>query len=184
MNQPARYGTVAIVLHWLIAVLVLANIALGMAFTNSPAAEQGISLLPPLHKSIGLTVLLLSVVRLGWRVTHAAPPPLRPFPFLARAVHWIFYILLIAVPLAGWALVSVSPRGIPTSYFGLFVWPHIGFLHAMPVVTRRQEISTFVATHNLLAFLALLLIVLHVVGALYHMVRRDGTMGRIWPSST
>jgi cytochrome b561 len=173
---------VAIILHWLITVLVLANIALGLAFTNSPAAEQGVSPLPPLHKSIGLTVLLLSVLRLIWRLTHRPPPPLQPFPLLARAVHWAFYLLLIAVPLAGWALVSVSPRGIPTEYFGLFTWPHIGFLHDIPIADRREKISAFVATHNLLAFLAAALIVLHVAGALYHMMRRDGTMARILPS--
>lgn len=179
--MPSRYGVVAIVLHWLIAVLVLTNIALGLYFTNSAAAEAGTSMLPPLHKSIGLTVLLLSLVRLGWRLGHAAPPPLQPFPFLARAVHWIFYVLLIAVPLAGWALVSVSPRNIPTKFFGLFAWPHITFLHAVPVAARRNEISGFVAVHNDLAFLALALIVLHVAGALYHMARRDGTMKRILP---
>src|SRR5476651_2276633 len=117
--MPSRYDAVAIALHWLIAVLLLGNIALGLYFTNSPAAEAGVSLLPPLHKSIGLTVLLLSVARLGWRLVHPAPPPLPPFPLLAQAVHWVFYFLLIAVPLAGWALVSVSPRGIPTEFFGL-----------------------------------------------------------------
>jgi cytochrome b561 len=178
-GRPARYDRVAIVLHWLIAALVVTNIALGLYFTNSAAAEAGISVLPPLHKSIGLTVLLLSIARLAWRLGHPAPPPLPPFPLVARLVHWAFYILLIAVPLAGWALVSVSPRNIPTVYFGLFPWPHIAFLHAAPVAARRVEIARFVALHNSLAFLAAALIALHVVGALYHMLRRDGAMRRI-----
>ena len=72
-----------------------------------------------------------------------------------------------------------SPRGIPTEYFHLFVWPHIGFLHALPVATRKAEVHSFTITHNLLAFLAIGLIVLHVAGALYHMARRDGTLRRI-----
>src|SRR5581483_5095270 len=117
-------------------------------------------------------VLMLSLLRLIWRLTHRPPPPLQPFPLLARTVHWAFYLLLIAVPLAGWALVSASPRSIPTRYFGLFVWPHIGFLHALPVAARRADISAFVAAHNVLAFLAAGLILLHVAGALYHMMRR------------
>jgi cytochrome b561 len=179
MSVVQRYDMVATLLHWLIAILVLANIALGLYFTNSPAAEAGVSALPPLHKSIGLTVLLLSLLRLGWRLGHAAPAPLQPFALLARLVHWLFYFLLIAVPLAGWALVSVSPRNITTVYFGLFRWPHIAFLHAAPVAARRRALSAFVAVHNDLAFLALGLIVLHVVGALYHMLRRDGAIRRI-----
>ena len=111
--MPSRYGTVAIILHWLIAVLVLANIWLGLAFTNTSAAEQGISPLPQLHKSIGLTVLVLSLARLLWRLANRAPAPLPPFSFLARLVHWIFYFLLIAVPLAGWALVWKYMRSAP-----------------------------------------------------------------------
>lgn len=179
MDRPARYGIVAVVLHWLIAGLVLANIALGLYFTNSAAAEAGVSVLPPLHKSIGLSILVLSVLRLAWRLGHPAPPPLQPLPWLATLVHWVFYVLLIAVPLAGWALVSVSPRNIPTVYFHLFEWPHIAFLHDAPLAARRVEISSFVALHNYLAFLALALIVLHVAGALYHTMRRDSAMRRI-----
>ena len=179
--DPARYGQVAIFLHWLIAGLVLANIALGLTFANSPAAESGVSALPQWHKSIGLTVLMLSLARLGWRLGHPAPPLLGPFSGLARAVHILFYILLIATPLAGWALVSVSPRNIVTVYFHLFAWPHIGFLHAIPVQARRHDISTFVALHNILAFSSLGLIVLHVAGALYHQLRGDDTMRRMLP---
>ena len=177
--EAARYGRVAIVLHWVIAALVLTNIALGLIFANSAAAESGISPLPPLHKSIGLTVLVLSVLRLGWRLTHAAPPLHGPFSRIARATHILFYVLLIATPLAGWALVSVSPRGIPTVYFHLFTWPHMGFLHALPIQVRRHEISNFVDLHNSLAFLSLGLIVLHVAGALYHQFRGDDTMRRM-----
>ncbi len=165
----------------MIAALVLANIALGLTFANSAAAESGVSALPPLHKSIGLTVLVLSVLRLGWRLTHAAPPLRGPFSSLARVTHILFYVLLIATPLAGWALVSVSPRGITTVYFHLFAWPHIGFLHDMPIAVRRRQISNFVDLHNSLAFLSLGLIGLHVAGALYHQVRGDDTMRRMLP---
>lgn len=180
-GKRVRYGTVAIVLHWLIAGLVLTNIALGLSFANTPEAQSGVSALPQWHKSIGLTVLLLSLARLGWRLSHNAPALTGPFSALARAVHILFYVLLIATPLAGWALVSVSPRNITTIYFHLFSWPHIGFLHAIPIAARRHDISTFVTIHNSLAFSALGLIVLHVVGALYHQLRGDDTMRRMLP---
>jgi cytochrome b561 len=181
MAGGERYGLVAIVLHWLVAALVLANIAIGLAFANSKAAEAGISALTQLHKSIGLSVLMLSVARLAWRFTYRAPPSAQPYGLLARAVHILFYGLLIAIPLAGWALVSISPRNIPTRYFGLFVWPHIGWLHSLPLAQRRHDISAFVLVHNCLAFLTLALIALHVAGALYHMARRDGVMRRMLP---
>lgn len=181
MGGAERYGTIAILLHWVIAGLVLANIAIGLAFANSKAAEAGVSSLTQLHKSIGLSVLLLSVARLAWRFTYRAPPSPQPYALLARAVHLLFYILLIAIPLAGWALVSVSPRNIPTHYFGLFVWPHMSWLHDLPLADRRHDISAFVLIHNSLAFLTLALIALHVAGAFYHMTRRDGVMRRMLP---
>ena len=101
---------------------------------------------------------------------------------LSRSVHWLFYFLLIAIPLAGWCIVSVSPLGITTIYFGSFAWPHIGFLHALPMDARRQMLPYFVNTHNTLAFTAVALIVLHVAAALYHhFVAKDDVMTRMLP---
>lgn len=176
-----RYNTVAIVLHWLIAGLVLLNIVLGLVFANSVAAETGISVIAQVHKSIGLTVLLLSLFRLAWRLTHPVPPITGPFAGLARAVHGLFYVLLIATPLAGWALVSVSPRNIATQYFYLFTWPHIGFLHGLDLGVRRREISSFVDVHNGLAFLSLGLIGLHLAAALFHQARGANVIRRMLP---
>jgi cytochrome b561 len=181
MDEAERYNTGAIILHWLIAALVLGNIALGLTFANTAAAQNGISPIAQFHKSIGLTILVLSVLRLVWRLTHKVPPVTGSFAALARAVHAIFYVLLIATPLAGWAVVSISPRNIPTSYFHLFTWPHIGFLHGMDLAARRQDISTAVAIHNSLAFCALALIGLHVVAALYHQLRGRGVIHRMLP---
>ena len=179
--QAERYNVGAIILHWLIAGLVLLNIALGLMFANTPAASNGISPVAQLHKSVGLTILMLSVLRLVWRLTHKVPPVTGGFAPLARAVHVIFYLLLIATPLAGWGVVSISPRNIPTSYFHLFTWPHIGFLHGMEVAVRRHEISTAVLIHNSLAFSALALIALHVAAALYHQWRGQGVIRRMLP---
>ena len=181
MDESERYNGVAMALHWLIAALVLLNIALGLTFANTPAAQTGISQVAQFHKSIGLTVLVLSVLRLIWRLTHKTPPVTGPLAGLARAVHLLFYILLIATPLAGWAVVSISPRNIPTSYFHLFTWPHIGLLHDLDIAARRHDISTAVTIHNGLAFFSLGRIGLHVVAALYHQLRGHGVLGRMLP---
>ena len=182
-NNSARYGTVAMALHWLIAAMVLINIALGLYFTGLPQDYPNKSLFTQSHKSIGLTVLMLSFVRLGWRLMNPQPP-LPPgtsnlIRITSKTVHWVFYFLLIAIPLAGWAVVSTSPLGIPTQFFWQFIWPHVSFLHELPIEQRRALLPYFVNTHNGLAFLALALIVLHVGAALYHhFVRRDRVLMR------
>lgn len=185
-NTPDRYGVVAMTLHWLIAAMVLINIGLGLYFTDLPQDYPGKSLFTQTHKSIGLTVLMLSILRLIWRLMNPQPPlPPGVGPLVritSKTVHWIFYFLLVAIPLAGWSIVSVSPLNIPTQYFWQFVWPHIGFLNALPADERNSLLPIFVNTHNTLAFLALALIVLHVGAALYHhVIRKDSVLRRMLP---
>jgi cytochrome b561 len=185
-NSPDRYGAVAMTLHWLIAAMVLINIGLGLYFVDLPQDFPGKSLFTQTHKSIGLTVLMLSVVRLYWRLMNPPPPlPAGTGAFVritSKTVHWIFYFLLIAIPLAGWSIVSVSPLGIPTQYFWQFVWPHIGFLNGLSMDERRALLPIFVNIHNTLAFLAALLIAIHVGAALYHhFIRKDSVLRRMLP---
>ncbi|HEY4077640.1 MAG TPA: cytochrome b/b6 domain-containing protein [Rhizomicrobium sp.] len=172
-SRLRRYGQFALTLHWLIALLVLVNIVLALCFTDAPATP-GTRLLAQTHKSIGLSILGLTLVRLAWRLAHR---PILPHSALARLMHRLFYMLLIGVPLAGWALVSVSPRNTPTYWFGLFHWPHLFFLNALPLALRARWLSGFVTLHNVLAFSVLILVLPHVLGAL----RRDPGESR--PSS-
>ncbi len=186
---PSRYDRGAMLLHWLIAAMVLINIGLGLYFVDLPQDFPNKSLFTQTHKSIGLTVLMLSILRLGWRFTHPVPalPPNMSglLRLVSRLVHWLFYFLLIAIPLAGWCIVSVSPLGITTVYFGLFKWPHIWFLTGWSMADRQEYVSYFVATHNTLAFTALALIVLHVAAALYHhYIVRDNVLVRMLPEKT
>ena len=113
--RDASYARVAIVLHWLIALLLLAQIGLGFSLAGlPPSPARGVVI--GLHKSIGITILLLSLLRLGWRLTHK-PPPHLPMPrwqgIAAAVVHWSFYVVTIGLPLTGWIMVSSSPIAMP-----------------------------------------------------------------------
>jgi cytochrome b561 len=188
-NNAVRYGAVAETFHWLIAALVLANIALGFYFANVEAHDDPIRFaLVQTHKSLGLTVLVLSVLRLCWRLVNPVPPLPAGMGagqrFLAHASHALLYVLIIAIPLAGWALVSASPTGLPTLYFGLFPWPNIAFLADLPRLQKTPLRFEFATVHVLLAYLALALVVLHVSAALWHHFgRRDEVLRRMMPGA-
>jgi cytochrome b561 len=185
-NSLLRYGNVAMTLHWLIAALVLVNLILGPIMTDLPRADPNRFMLYQLHKSVGLTVLTLSFVRLGWRLINPIPPlPRGMSPLLrfgARASHFALYFLITAIPLAGWSMVSSSSLGLPTLYFGLFSWPNIWFLAELPASTKVSNLELFKDTHALLAYVALGLASLHVLAALYHQfIRRDDVLRRMVP---
>src|SRR3954468_11496030 len=155
--EPARYSRVAILLHWLIAVLILVNLALGLLHEDMAKPVRATMMF--YHKSIGLTVLALTLVRLGWRLGHRPPPydaAMKRWEVgLARATHWTFYLLLIALPLTGWLLVSAclpgSPGGRATSFFGLFDVP------ALPVSHADGPHDAFENLHTLFGYAMLLL---------------------------
>jgi cytochrome b561 len=188
-SSSLRYGMVAVTLHWLIAALVIANIALGFYFGNVVAHSDPMRfILIQTHKSIGLTVLVLSLLRLGWRLVNPVPPlpadMSAGLKFLARATHVLLYVLIIAIPLAGWALVSSSPTGLPTMYFGLFPWPNLGVLADLPRAQKTPLRFEFATVHVYLAYLALALVVLHASAALWHhFVHRDNVLKRMLPGS-
>ncbi len=184
-----RYGSVAMTLHWLIAALIAVNLCLGFYFANIEAESDPIRFgIIQTHKSIGLTILVLSLLRLAWRLMNPVPPlPSSMSPglkFVARATHYLFYVLIIAVPLAGWAIVSSSPLGTPTVYFGLFQWPHISFLAELPRAQKKEYVELFEEVHELLAYSAFGLLLLHVAGALWHQyVKHDDVMRRMLPGT-
>jgi cytochrome b561 len=187
-NNRTRYGTVAMSLHWLIAALVIANICLGLYFSSLNRDDPSLFTLVQTHKSIGLTVLVLSVIRLLWRLVNPVPPlpagmsvPLR---FAAHASHFLLYFLIIAIPLSGWALVSSSPMGLPTMYFGWFEWPHIGFLADLTRAQKMPLRHDFGTIHVYLAWSAIVLVPIHVLAALYHQfLRRDEVLKRMLPGT-
>jgi cytochrome b561 len=186
MNNRDRYGTVAMTLHWLIALMVLGNLCSGFYLANIMSDDNAWHLpFIQIHKSVGLTILTLSVLRLLWRLANPIPP-LPPgmsttLRILARGTHYLFYFLIIAIPLAGWAWTSSSTKGIPTKYFGLFSWPNIPFLADLPRATKIANGHMFHSYHVYLAYSAALLLVLHVGAALYHQFfRHDSVLRRMW----
>jgi len=174
----ARYSRGAIALHWLIAVLIAMNFVVAWLAEDAPDADAAIMM--GNHKAIGITVLLLTVLRILWRFTHRPPPLLETLraweAALAKVTHCLFYLLMLAVPLAGWAMHSAFRKGAPVSVFGVFDMP------ALPVAWDKQTAGLFHDLHEVTATLMLILIGLHVGAALkHHFVDRDGTVRRMVP---
>lgn len=170
-----RYSAGAILLHWAIALALAFQLALGFAM---PKDERGFELFQ-LHKSVGITILLLTLVRLAWRLTHRPPPPVEGGfqGFLAKAVHTLLYVFMVGAPLTGWALVSTSEIRIPTVLWGAIPWPHL------PLPAGLGETAEEV--HELLAWIGVSLIVLHVAGALRHQLwLKDGLLRRMGPGGS
>jgi cytochrome b561/polyisoprenoid-binding protein YceI len=158
---PARYSLGAIVLHWLIA----AALAFQIVFADSLEGPRGPDLFArfQLHKSVGITILLLSVLRVGWRVVAPRPAPVAGPKWamtLSGLVHFGFYVVMIGAPLTGWILVSTSEVRVDTLLFGSIPWPNLPVPQWMG--GPAEEI------HEILPKLGIALFVLHVAGALRH----------------
>lgn len=185
-NTDTRYGTVAMILHWLIALMIIANLCTGLWFAEFMAHSNPLRFsIIQLHKSFGITILALSVLRLLWRLVNPIPPlPTRMNPVLkivARGSHFLLYFLIIAIPFAGWLLISASPAGVPTMYFGLFPWPSLPGFAGLPRTDKAHYAHAFATAHSLMAYLLIALLVIHVAAALYHQfIRRDTVLRRMW----
>jgi cytochrome b561 len=180
-----RYGAVSMVLHWTVAILVIAQICLGWYMNeggvpdHSPAQDR----VQDIHVTVGLTILILVLVRIGVRITHPAPPLPRTLHLwervLARASHWLFYALLLIMPLTGWALVSVRHEDIP--FFGL-AWPAIPGLDSLARPEARSLGHQLKHIHvYILIWIALINLALHVAGALWHQFSGSPVLWRMLP---
>lgn len=182
-TQPARYHAVAVVLHWLIALLIVGLLVVGFVMGGVETPELKFKLYQ-LHKSFGITVLVLSVLRLLWRLTHR-PPPLPPMTkvwerWAAHAVHWGFYLIMIGMPLVGWLGVSASPMKMPLRIFGQFDMPLLPFFDGD--TDPRATTQALFEAHGVMAFIAIGLLVLHLGAALkHHFIVRDDVLLRMAP---
>ena len=180
-----RYSAGAIALHWLIAALLIGNIGIAWYFNtlHGPAATAPIAL----HRSIGIAVLLLSLARLALRLVSPPPAPvgLRAWERgFSKTIHVLFYVVMIGLPLSGWAMVSAGPRLVqaPMTLFNLIPWPAIGPLTTLPAAQVHPTHELFEAAHGLLAKLAYGLIGLPVAAALKHQfIDRDDVVARMAP---
>ena len=178
MAEPRnRYSTVSLILHWGIALMVLAQILLIAAHeaTDGPISREFVNI----HKSVGLTILVLTLIRIGWRIANPAINLPIDMPrwqkIFARATHVLFYVVLIGLPLLGWAASSAGGRAI--EWFGLFSWP------LLPLPLDRELAGSFMDAHKAGVKLLYVLLFLHVAGALKHQfVDRDNVLHRMIPT--
>ena len=172
-RAPPRYTTTAIVLHWGIALLLAFEFARGFWMQDIPKQPVGPRVdAYNLHKSFGMLLLALTLVRLGWRIGHA-PPPLPAMPAwrsrLALATHVTFYVATIVLPLSGF-LGSVF-SGFPVKLFGLTL-PPLG----SPSIALKDLMS---AIHLTVAWILAAATLLHVAGAVAHGFAADGLLARM-----
>ena len=193
-SATPRYTAVASVLHWAIAAAIVLNLFVGwwMHQAIDDEATQGAAIAAfQLHKSVGLAVLVLSLLRLAWRLGHAPPPlpaAMRAWErAVARGVHWGFYALMVAVPLSGWLYVSTqwrddAPLNVPTLWFGLFEVPHLLGLNELEAAARKAAAHQLEEAHEWLAWSMLALLGAHVAAALKHRwLDRDEVLSSMRP---
>lgn len=184
-SGTTRYTTAAIILHWMIALGILPLIVMGLVMDHLPLDTMHIFQLYQLHKSIGITVMFLIALRIGWRLTHSAPALPADMPPLekkgAHLAHLALYGLQVLLPLSGWAMVSVSVLGIPTVLFGTVPWPDLPVLSTLP--DKAPVETALKVVHHWASWGLLGLILLHVAAALRHrFVLRDRVMNQMLPS--
>lgn len=178
MSARNRYDRVAMSLHWLMAAAIIALLGLGFFMTGLKPGSPLQFKLYQLHKSVGVLVFLLALLRLGWRLGHR-PPPLpesmgAPERLLAHAGHTALYGLMLGLPLAGWAVVSTSPYNIPTMVFGLVGLPHLPLPRDINALAK--------ATHMIGGWLLAVTLTGHVGAALrHHFLLRDDVLARMLP---
>jgi cytochrome b561 len=182
----ASYTRVAIALHWIIAFFILGQIGLGWSLGTLPMGPARGAMVQ-LHKSIGITILLLSLARLAWRVARPAPPQL-PMPHWQREaaalVHWSFYGLMIGLPLTGWIMVSASTVARPTILYGLVPWPAVPFIGELEPASKAAWHALGENGHAFLALSAIALILLHLGAVAKHqLLDRDRVFARMAPGA-
>lgn len=180
----SRYSSVAIAFHWVIGLIIIGNLIGGLTldwFLDSPdpAMKQLGFTIINLHKSLGLTVILLTLARIGWRIANPPPPlPAHMTPtetVLARITHYGFYVLMLAMPLSGWAMSSTGKIQYPILWFGLFEVPKLPLSKSLGGFFRES--------HELLGWLIIATLALHVAAVVKHVyLDRDNVLARMWPA--
>ena len=178
---PHRYTLLAIALHWLLALALLGVFSVGLYMSGLSFSPQKLRLIS-WHKWAGITILLLSALRLAWRLAHRPPPlpePVRAaMPVWQQAAHHgthaLMYALFFVVPLLGWAYSSAA--GVPVVLFGVLPLPDL--------LPADEALAEFVKpTHAVAAYALAALAVLHVAAALKHqLIDRDGLLARMRPA--
>ncbi|MEM7378662.1 MAG: cytochrome b/b6 domain-containing protein [Pseudomonadota bacterium] len=185
-SATLRYSDLAIVLHWLIAASILGLLAVGKFMVSLEANDPLRFELTQWHKTFGLLVLGLSVIRLLWRATHTPPAIDYVAPAwqhrAASATHVLLYALTFLLPVTGWIMVSASPLNIDTLIFGVLEVPHLPPFDTLP---NRDEIAEhFAEYHELASHALIVLLLMHAGAALkHHLIEKDGVLLRMLPDT-
>jgi cytochrome b561 len=175
-NPQDRYGNIAQTLHWVIAGLIVTQFVLASLADDLPLGLAKLTMYAR-HKSVGMTILMLAILRLIWRLINA--PPALPAgmkgyeKFLAKATHGAMYALLFAMPLSGWLMSSAKNYSV--SWFGLFTWPNL-------VAPNEERFHFFKDLHGFLATTLFVVAILHIAAALkHHFWNKDDVLRRMLP---
>lgn len=185
-STPLRYGDTAIIFHWIIAVLIIALLAIGKYMTGLEENDPVRFELTQWHKSFGISVLVLSILRLLWRFTHKPPPEPASLPtwqkHVSGLVHLGLYALMLALPITGWIMVSASPLNLDTLLFGVIPWPHIP---PFPELANKESIaSAFHDYHEIASSVLIVLVLAHIGAALkHHFFDKDTILLRMLPNA-
>ena len=185
--EPLRYSSVAMALHWLIAALILLDFALAVSFSHfDPGDALYFGFAYAEHMSVGMLVLVLSLLRLIWRLLHRVPPLPSGMGmaarFLARGAHALLYVFMLAAPLSGWAVLSL--RNKPPVLWGSVHWPNIQFLTDMDHARRSAIHDAVLPGHIWLSYMGITLVGAHLLAALYHhYFRHDDVLRRMLPGT-
>jgi cytochrome b561 len=179
IDSPASWGATAKFFHWLVALLIFSQFALGWLAVSWHLSPTKLNLFV-WHKSIGMVVLVLVVARLAWRLTHPAPPLPDSMPAWERAAahasHVLLYVLMIGIPMAGWVVNSAA--GVP---FRIFRWVPLPAI----VAPDKPTADSAALVHLWLGIALAVVVAVHIAAALrHHFVQRDNVLVRMLPFRT
>jgi cytochrome b561 len=173
---PHRYTKTAITLHWLLVAALFAQVAFGWFLEGVERGTPERTIYVNLHKSTGLIIGLIILLRLYWRLTHPAPPLPSSMPawerLAAKWSHVLLYVGMMVMPLSGYIASNFSKYGV--NFFNALKLPPWG-------VDDKQIYGFFNTTHVVTSYLLVALIALHALAALRHLFLRDGVFSRMWP---
>lgn len=187
-ERAARYNVIAITLHWLVAALLVVNICAGLAGANADDKTTARTIID-LHKSIGLTLLGLVLLRVLWRLSHKPPPLPGRYPtyerFLAHGVHLMLYAVMLALPITGYIHDSAfkDAAAHPLTIFGL-PFPRLGPIVALAPQAKKDIHHTFGLAHVYIGYALYGLFALHLIGvAKHHAIDREAELQRMLPET-
>jgi len=175
VTDPTRYSGFAIALHWLTALLIVANLLLGLSMVALPISPRKLQWYL-WHKWVGITVFLVTCLRVAWRALRPPPPPVAIPRWQQRASavsHGLLYVLLLAIPVSGW--IYSSSTGVQVVYLGVLPLPDL--------VAKDRELATVLrSVHVALNATLFAVVCVHVAAALrHHFVARDAVLRRMLP---